>query len=219
MKPISSHRAFTLLELLTVVAIVGLLVALIVPALSGVRDRATAAGCISNLRSIGSLMTVYAADHDGYLPIQRDEPNQVWPFSTWMGALAPYAGVTIKVNSSFDDMLSGVFGGVFRCPGKKDWRLVGTGVTDSNRLSYSMNSFDVNSTKGVQRKLASIQEPARTLLVADTATAYYVVANSDYMYNSFKALRHQNADNVLFCDGHVQAVKSGGLDVNLVLKH
>ena len=218
MKACSSHRGFTLLELLATVAIIGLLAALIFPAMGGVRDRANAAGCASNLRSIGGLMTIYAADHDGYLPIQRDEPANVWPFSTWMGALAPYAGVTIKPTSSFNDMLSGVFSGVFRCPGKKDWHLVGTGVTDANRLSYAMNSFDINSTKGVQRKLASIQEPTRTLLVADTGMAYYVVANSDYMYNSFKALRHQKADNVLFCDGHVEAVKSGGLDVNLMLK-
>jgi len=218
MKASNSPRGFSLIELLATVAIVSLLAALIVPAVGGVRDRANAAGCAANLRSIGNLMTVYAADHDGYLPIQRDEPANVWPFSTWMGQLAPYAGITLKPTSSFNDMLSAVFSGVFRCPGKKDWHLVGTGVTDANRLSYAMNSFDINNPKGVQRKLASIQEPTRTLLVADTGMAYYVVANSDYMYNSFKALRHQKADNVLGCDGNVQAVKSGGLDVNIVLK-
>lgn len=228
MKLSSSRRGFTLIELLATVAIIGLLAALIVPALSGVRDRANTAGCASNLRSIGNLMTIYAADHDGYLPIPLDDDltkvwpygtNKNWPFNNWMGQLAPYAGITIKGTSSYEELLRATFSGVFRCPGKKDWKLLGTGVTDANRVSYAMNSFDINNTKGIQIKLISIQQPARTTLVIDTGMNYFVAANSAYVYGAGKsALRHQKADNVLFCDGHVEAVKSGGLDVNLVLK-
>lgn len=229
MKTFFSRRGFTLLELLAAVAVFAVLVALLVPTVGSARDKANTAGCASNLRSIGGLMTTYAAEHDGYLPIPCEEKistrewpygtNKEWPFNNWMGQLAPYAGISLKGNDSYDKFLNAVYNGVFRCPGKKNWKLKGQGVTELNRVSYSMNSFDTANTKGIQCKMASIQEPARTMLVIDTGSDYFVTANTDYVYKPGKlALRHKNADNVLFCDGHVEAVKSGGLNYDLTLK-
>lgn len=60
--------AFTLVELLVVVAILGALVGIALPAMRGVRQSAQKAECMSNLRSIGLATQTYMNTHDGLLP-------------------------------------------------------------------------------------------------------------------------------------------------------
>jgi prepilin-type processing-associated H-X9-DG protein len=64
----TKYSAFTLIELLAVVAIILLLLSLLVPALSGARDRADFAVCKSNLRQIGAAADLHATDHGGEWP-------------------------------------------------------------------------------------------------------------------------------------------------------
>jgi prepilin-type N-terminal cleavage/methylation domain-containing protein len=61
-------RAFSLVELLVVVAIIAALAALLLPSLSLVRDAARTAQCSSNLRQVGLAITGYTQDNRGLLP-------------------------------------------------------------------------------------------------------------------------------------------------------
>ncbi len=62
------QRAFTLIELLTVIGIISVLTAIALPAGSAVRKQAWKCLCASNLRQVGNSILLYTQDHRGRLP-------------------------------------------------------------------------------------------------------------------------------------------------------
>jgi len=66
-----SRIGFTLVELLVVIAVIGLLIGVLVPAISGARKAAITAGSSSNLRQIGIGLRLYLNDDDQTLPQMR----------------------------------------------------------------------------------------------------------------------------------------------------
>ena len=64
----TARRGFSLVELLTVIGIIAILIGLLMPALSRVRENAKQVQCQVNLRTIFSAAQIHINDHHGYLP-------------------------------------------------------------------------------------------------------------------------------------------------------
>lgn len=97
------RRAFTLVELLVVIAIIAVLAAILFPVIARVKEAASRAVCLSNMRQVGVAFALYGADYDDRLPDRRDlkaadyRPWTGWPPSDpragWaVGVFEPYNG-------------------------------------------------------------------------------------------------------------------------------
>jgi len=71
LRPRNCRRGFTLIELLVVVSIIALLIALLLPALGGVRHLARDTACRSNQRQMVIAIANYTHDSHGYMPPYR----------------------------------------------------------------------------------------------------------------------------------------------------
>ncbi|MBC2602219.1 prepilin-type N-terminal cleavage/methylation domain-containing protein [Puniceicoccus vermicola] len=62
------RSAFTLIELLCVIAVIGILAAIIVPAVGHIRQKGNSSKCQSNLRQLQAANSLYASDHGYFIP-------------------------------------------------------------------------------------------------------------------------------------------------------
>jgi prepilin-type N-terminal cleavage/methylation domain-containing protein len=75
-------RGFTLIELLVVIAIIGILAALLFPVFARAKAQAKQTSCLSNLKQIGSAITLYMGDYDDVFPHAVD-PSDKWSPQIW----------------------------------------------------------------------------------------------------------------------------------------
>lgn len=93
---LQSRRAFTLVELLVVIATMAILAATLLPALAASKDRDKRAQCANNLRQICIATFIYASDGNGYLPpLKWRDSNLSYPYEMFR-----YSPVNIPVNGT-----------------------------------------------------------------------------------------------------------------------
>lgn len=181
-------RAFTLIELLIVIAIIAILAAMLLPILARAKQKAKASQCLSNLKQIGVGCSLYELDNQDSLP---ETSHQT---ASWIGKLALY-GLT----------------NVYICPlDTNHMRNASYAINDfltPNPFGAPQLDFS---------KLTRIPAPSETLHLAESWGNYigsdhfhFADAQSGgFTPKSFEsqvaATIHQGSANYLFADSHVQ---------------
>jgi prepilin-type processing-associated H-X9-DG protein/prepilin-type N-terminal cleavage/methylation domain-containing protein len=120
---VTRTRGFSLVELLTVIGIITLLLAVLVPALSAARRAAQTVQCASNLRQLVAALTNYSVEAKGKYPANNGGVNVYWYNRDAIGKYIK----TVYQQSNSEQCI----GGIFICPSDLEGAV----------RSYSMNIF------------------------------------------------------------------------------
>jgi len=193
------ESAFTLMEVLVVIAIIIGLAAILIPSLNSALESAKATKDLSNLRQIGALMQSYLNDKDQVLPA-----TATWTGTTATPVLYPkYVGSRRIFQSPFD-----------KRPALE---------TDlAAPVSYSINTNMYVASPGISGNFLKIVSPTMTFFMAPkytgnpgNASSWAGTATSapDLPVGAPAEGRgtHRNGQkiNVLFCDWHTETLTFG----------
>lgn len=95
----SRRHAFTLTELLAVIAIIGILAAIIIPIVGSIRENAKNTQSLNNLRQVATALNVYATDNKGRYPIMGDGIG--FTGNLWPTRIQPYISPKIYTGKIF----------------------------------------------------------------------------------------------------------------------
>jgi prepilin-type N-terminal cleavage/methylation domain-containing protein/prepilin-type processing-associated H-X9-DG protein len=227
----SQRKGFTLIELLVVIGILGLLMSLLLPAISSVRASARDTECKNNLRNLALAAQMYADESDGYYPPAWviGSPDSV----AWCGLYYKQDGVKCMDVSQSPLWPYLQTKKILAC---KSFTTSSVKFAGSGQISgYGINSqyvagdpdVDPNGMGGyaLPASVTAIKSPSQTILFADCARVKTGVLTEEiFVYPVYKSdgvtknaatfhFRHRGRANAAFCDGHVEGIKPSRLDL------
>jgi prepilin-type processing-associated H-X9-DG protein/prepilin-type N-terminal cleavage/methylation domain-containing protein len=217
--------AFTLVELLVVISIIGLLAGLAVPAINGGLKSAKAGACLSNLHQIGVATMAFAADNSFKLPNAGSGTSDMWATQ-----LATFISTGTKSKKS-----------IFVCPGSEKTVQEATGSDVA--VTYGVHN-GLMPKGGTASNITSVVRSTEVILAGDVCqnpgnkgwspfcieqpsiissqsggrggstdlnSPISFGTDSDNGNNPWLRYRHSGKVNVVMCDGHAEAIKKGSV--------
>ena len=212
------RRAFTLVELLTVIAIIAILAAILIPTVNSVIRRGEQTAGQSILRSIGTGIQLYAVDNNDRLP------GPLWP-----GQVAYYhpdedERMVVQLASVMDYLQSSEGRVVEAFAPPAFWAEVGYEQAENMRayvLQMNVEDVDGNSfqpfgkpaamnngkaIEGLRMGQVMNRIPKDTWLMSDADQQHTNVASAPWSDSTTPEPYHGSSRNTLYWDGRVEAV-------------
>ncbi|MDR1280785.1 MAG: prepilin-type N-terminal cleavage/methylation domain-containing protein [Opitutaceae bacterium] len=190
--PSPRARAFTLVELLAVVAIIGILAAILIPVAGAMRTKARETRCLANLKELGASFFNYMAENRDRTPPACEHSTGAWrAFDTLLGYTENAAAI-------------------LHCPLDEVPR-----VRDLTPRSYAMNDplWQRDRWPGVSP--GDMDNPSRTILLSEWFIKGNTIGSESYCdLGNHATTSHANGTraNVLWYDGHVSQVSGNDPD-------
>jgi prepilin-type N-terminal cleavage/methylation domain-containing protein/prepilin-type processing-associated H-X9-DG protein len=179
-------RAFTLVELLVVMAVLSILAGILLPALARARAQTQRQGCVSNMRQLALVLVLYSQDYDERLPTFYAEPRSAvrsrqvdyWHDRFCSGlelAVDEQCWVHLVVPYTHNER-------VFFCP------------TDGKPEERPVTSYEYKPALAQDPSLSAIEHPASVAALYEQ-WSYHLDRQSEYDASG--------GSNIAFLDGHV----------------
>ncbi len=223
--------AFTIVELVVVIAIIAILATMVLPALHRAKARGRGTQCMNNLRQFGLALQMYVDDHDDTLPYNMGPEGTRktvadGSYLNWVNNVMSWERDPDNTNSAL--LVAGGLGpyfsgvtSVFQCPEdhavSDDQRAAGW---SSRVRSISMNAMlgnageflvdGVNTNNPTYKqffKMSEIPDPSRIFAFVEEHPdsindGYFINRYDDYEWIDLPASYHNGGGYFTFADGH-----------------
>jgi prepilin-type N-terminal cleavage/methylation domain-containing protein/prepilin-type processing-associated H-X9-DG protein len=215
----SRRSAFTLTELLVVIAVIAVLASLLLPGLSGSKASSLRIQCVSNLRQMDIAAVLYIDDNGNYYPIAYDYMQEGGV--TW--------SVCWDLTTVYGNPNTVIPGLLWQCQTSAQIQQCPSFIGAANWLSDPYTGYNYNTSfigHGQDESIpepaknSDVLKPARTVLFGD---GQYAAGADKFMrapwpnpgdddfvgrWAGTQGFRHQQLSNAGFCDGHVESLRS-----------
>jgi len=191
------RKAFSLVELLVVIACIAVLAGILIPVINAIREKSRTTQCANNMRQLGMAFSLYSAENNMQVPNQPSGVVAPGYNATYWERLAPYAGYEGEMRAS-DEAARGT---VMHCPNHTEWE---------GAFSYFANRYLFTPTDDI--RVNAIEEPSDKILFYEVHTrmqwpiaSYYGAGTGKSpFFPAFTHHAHDGGSNFVFVDGHVE---------------
>ena len=193
------RAGFTLVEMLSVLAVAGILASLAAAEVGRSVEKASAVKCVSNLRQWGLALQCYIQDSGGFVPRRGQGVQPVWVVDRaddWFNSLTAYLEMP-SYNELYQAGKAPKPGdrSVFVCPSAKVTN------TYTHFITYGMNMYLSRWDQAERSRVVQLPNPATLAFLADSPGGYASTVPSSRPFSVMA--RHGGHANVVFVDGHV----------------
>ncbi len=212
------RNGFTLIELLVVISIIAILLALLLPALSIVREAARTITCVNNIRQVGLGILAYTGENDGAFPPPTFTYDPyIWSVAIGQALELPDVNRAIWYGSGQRPPKSALQ--IYYCPSATP-----TGPTASMYYfnngtwgDYGINSWGTyNSTTLKTKSIGQLKHSSEFIIAGDCFGRDLAPSAVVTRYGIGTIIaRHRGVANMVYLDGHTAGLRPMDAPLNL----